>query len=158
HEFRSLVLFAMKNYKESAAAVYAVLSAGPGWDWTTLSGLYGNSDDYTTQLRALEDFTKANPNSSDAHFLLAYHYLTTGYPDAAHRHLVAVDRLTPNDRLVQQLLTLTTQPDEKTQTPVPQPPITDDKLLKKEQLVGTWNAAGSGGSKFTLTLAADSAF
>ncbi len=28
HEFRSLVLFAMKKYPESSAAIYAVLSAG----------------------------------------------------------------------------------------------------------------------------------
>ena len=37
HEFRGLVLFALGRYKEAAAADYAVLSAGPGWDWTTLS-------------------------------------------------------------------------------------------------------------------------
>src|SRR5262249_50867550 len=81
HEFRSLILFALKNYREAGAAAYAVLSAGPGWDWTTLSGLYGNVADYTTQLRALETFTKSNPKSSEAHFLLAYHYLTTGHAD-----------------------------------------------------------------------------
>ena len=39
HEFRGLTLFALGRYKEAAAADYAVLSAGPGWDWTTLSGL-----------------------------------------------------------------------------------------------------------------------
>jgi hypothetical protein len=33
-----------------------VLSVGPGWDWTTLIGLYPSIDVYTTQLRALEDF------------------------------------------------------------------------------------------------------
>ncbi len=39
HEFRALVTFAMADYKASAATLYAVLSVGPGWDWTTLSGL-----------------------------------------------------------------------------------------------------------------------
>ena len=40
HEFRSLACFALKQYKEAAAGAYAVLSAGPGWDWTTLSSFY----------------------------------------------------------------------------------------------------------------------
>ena len=56
HEFRGLVLFALGRYKEAAAADYAVLSAGPGWDWTTLSGLYPNVEVYTEQLRALEQY------------------------------------------------------------------------------------------------------
>lgn len=158
HEFRSLVLFAQKNYRESAAAAYAVLSAGPGWNWTTLSSLYGNVAEYTTQLRALEEFVTQNPMSSDGHFLLAYHYLTTGYPDAANRHLRDVDKLTPNDRLVTQLLTLTSKPEEKSDTPRPNPPLAPEKLVAKEQLAGVWTAAGSAGAKFQMTLGKDSAF
>ena len=61
HEFRGLVLFATRQYKDAAAAIYAVLSAGPGWDWTTLSSLYSNVDVYTQQLRALEAYRKQNP-------------------------------------------------------------------------------------------------
>src|SRR5262249_32829469 len=40
HEFRSLVLFAMKRYTEAAAAIHAVLAVGPGWDAKTLTSLY----------------------------------------------------------------------------------------------------------------------
>ena len=160
HEFRSLILFALKNYKESAAAAYAVLSAGPGWDWTTVSGLYGNVADYTTQLRALEAFSKSNPKSSEAHFLLAYHYLTTGHAEAARAQLLEVDKLTPNDPLVRQLLGLTAastaSADES--KPLPQPPLDLDKVVKAEQLVGTWTAPGSGGAKFQMTLEKDGAF
>ena len=36
HEFRALCLFALGRYDEAAATLYAVLSVGPGWDWTTL--------------------------------------------------------------------------------------------------------------------------
>src|SRR5262249_45279222 len=79
HEFRGLVLFALGKYPESAAAVYAVLAAGPGWDWTTLSSLYPSVDTYTVQLRALEAFAKKNGKSPDAAFLLGYHYLTMGH-------------------------------------------------------------------------------
>jgi tetratricopeptide (TPR) repeat protein len=158
HEFRSLVLFALKNYREAAAAAYAVLSAGPGWDWTTLSSLYGNAADYTTQLRALEANVKQNPKSSDSRFLLAYHYLTIGHPEAAKSQLREVDKLTPNDKLVKALLGITSASDQGTQTPTPNPPLDADKLIKTEQLVGVWTAGGSGGSKFQMTLDKDSGF
>src|SRR6202034_2685255 len=58
HEFRALVLFALKRYKDAAGTLYAVLSVGPGWDWTTMSSLYPSVDIYTTQLRALEDYVR----------------------------------------------------------------------------------------------------
>ena len=57
-EFRGLMLFALKRYQEAAGPVYAVLSVGPGWDWTTLSSLYPNVEVYTEQLRALEAYTR----------------------------------------------------------------------------------------------------
>jgi Flp pilus assembly protein TadD len=158
HEFRSLTLFALKNYREASAAAYAVLSAGPGWDWTTLSSLYGNVADYTTQLRALETYVKQNPTSSDARFLLAYHYLTTGHPDAAKSQLREVDKLTPNDKLVRALLGITSASEQEPATPTPRPPLEADQLIKTEQLVGVWTAGGSGGSKFQMTLDKDNGF
>ena len=56
HEFRALVLFAVGKYDLAAGPLYAVLSVGPGWDWTTMAGLYPNIDVYTSQLRKLEAF------------------------------------------------------------------------------------------------------
>ena len=53
HEFRALALFALGNYQDSAAVLYAVLSVGPGWDWTTLSGLYPSVSDYSANLRSI---------------------------------------------------------------------------------------------------------
>jgi tetratricopeptide (TPR) repeat protein len=158
HEFRSLTLFALQKYGESAAAAYAVLSAGPGWDWTTLSSLYGNVADYTTQLRALETYVKQNPKSSDARFLLAYHYLTTGHPDAAKSQLREVDKLTPNDKLVRALLGVTSASGQEPPTPTPRPPLEGDQLINTEQLIGVWTAGGSGGSKFQMTLDKDNGF
>ena len=104
HEFRGLVLFALGRYKEAAAADYAVLSAGPGWDWTTLSGLYPNVEVYTAQLRALEQYAKSHPAASEAKFLLAENYLTCGYTDAAAVQLKEVVQLDPKDQLSAQLL------------------------------------------------------
>ena len=61
HEFRALVLFAVGKYDLAAGPLYAVLSVGPGWDWTTMAGLYPDIDVYTRQLRKLEAFVSANP-------------------------------------------------------------------------------------------------
>ena len=60
HEFRCLVCFALKQYEEAAAGAYAVLSVGPGWDWTTLSSFYPDVDVYTQQLHALEQYVDAH--------------------------------------------------------------------------------------------------
>jgi hypothetical protein len=89
------MLFALGRYKEAAAADYAVRSAGPGWDWTTMDALYPSVDVYTEQLRVLEQYAKSHPTASDARFLLAYHYLTCGYTDAAAVQLKDVVRLDP---------------------------------------------------------------
>jgi tetratricopeptide (TPR) repeat protein len=104
HEFRALVLFALKRYDEAAAALYAVMSVGPGWDWTTLISLYADPETYTQQLRALEDYCTQNRNSASARFVLAYQYLTEGFPDDAIRQLQNVVALQPKDRLSAQLL------------------------------------------------------
>jgi tetratricopeptide (TPR) repeat protein len=104
HEFRALTLFALKRYDEAAPALYAVLSVRPGWDWTTLIRLYGDPETYTQQLRALEAFTTQNPQSAPAHFVLAYHYLTEEYADAAVRRFKLVTALQPKDALSAQLI------------------------------------------------------
>jgi tetratricopeptide (TPR) repeat protein len=103
HEFRGLVLFALQLYDDSAAALYAVLTAGPGWDWATLSGLYPSVSVYTQQLRALESYVGRNPSSAPARFVLAYHYLTDGHTLAALQQLKEVAALQPRDGLAPQL-------------------------------------------------------
>ena len=64
HEFRALCLFALKRYDEAASVNYAVLTAGPGWNWSTMVGLYPDVDTYTNQLRALEAYARSNPSSA----------------------------------------------------------------------------------------------
>jgi thioredoxin-like negative regulator of GroEL len=120
HEFRALTLFAQKKYQDAAAAIYAVLAAGPGWTWETMAAMYPNSATYTDQLRALEAYASANPKSSAARFLLAYHYLVLDEPSEAVKQLQAVVKLSPNDQLAKQLLQAFTKPD--TDTPKPAAP------------------------------------
>jgi len=99
HEFRALALFALKRYDDAASVVYAVLTAGPGWNWSTLVGLYPDVDTYTNQLRALEAYAKSNLSSASAQFLLAYHYLAQGNNDAAGAQFERVVQLLPQDQL-----------------------------------------------------------
>ena len=161
HEFRGLVLFALKRYPESAAATYAVLSAGPGWDWTTLSSLYPGVEVYTRQLRALEEFARANPKSADAHFLLGYHYLTGTHPDAAAKQFSLASAELPDDKLLKQLVRMTAPADASgTSEPTPIPPpttVSPEKALSVDKLVGTWKAT-SEGAAFQLDLAKDGTF
>jgi tetratricopeptide (TPR) repeat protein len=111
HEFRALTLFAQNRYKEAAATLYAVLAAGPGWDWPTLAGLYADEAAYTQQLRTLEDYMRTHPQEADAHFALAYHYLVLGHKAEAVKQLEQVVRLQPDDKLSAALLkALTTEP------------------------------------------------
>jgi tetratricopeptide (TPR) repeat protein len=112
HEFRALTLFAQKKYKDAAAGLYAVLAAGPGWDWKTMSSLYHDVDTYTQQLRALETYSAEHRDEADAHFLLAYHYLILESKDAAVRQLKEVVLLVPNDKLSAALLKALTTPEE----------------------------------------------
>jgi tetratricopeptide (TPR) repeat protein len=104
HEFRALVLFALADYPRAAATIHSVLAIGPGWDWTTMAGLYSGPDAYTEQLRALENFVQLNPNQADAEFLLAYHYMIAGHLGEAAAVLREVVRLVPTDRLAADLL------------------------------------------------------
>ncbi len=99
HEFRAIVLFALKRYEESAAAAYAVLTAGPGWNWATMVGLYPDVDTYTNQFRQLEANVQQNPNAASGHFLLAYHYMVQGHKDPAADQFQNVVKLEPKDQL-----------------------------------------------------------
>jgi tetratricopeptide (TPR) repeat protein len=157
HEFRGLVLFALGRYKEAAAADYAVLSAGPGWDWTTMSALYPNVDVYTEQLRALEQYIKLHPASSEARFLLAYNYLTCGYSDAAAVQLKDVVRLDPKDQLSAQLLSSIPASGTAEQA-VPSQPAAPTKPVDASSLVGNWTATRADSATIKLALAADGKF
>ncbi len=160
HEFRALVLFALGKYQEAAATVYAVLAVGPGWDWTTLSSMYPSVDTYTEQLRKLEEFTKQNQDSSPAHFLLAYHYITMGHNDAAVNQLKKVIELTPDNTVAKEMLAMVGGPDA-----VPQPEKPADSEARKgtdsppstSELVGNWSAT-SKDAKFQMNLTEDGKF
>ena len=104
HEFRALTLFALRRCDEAAEAIYAVLSVKPGWDWMTLITLYADPARYTQQLRAFEAFSTQTPRSAQAHFVLAYHYLTQEFAEAAVGQFKLATVLEPRDTLSPQLI------------------------------------------------------
>jgi hypothetical protein len=151
------------------------LSAGPGWDWTTLSNLYPDTDEYTAQLRALEQYVRAHPLEADTRFLLGYHYLTCGYTDAAATQLAAAVKLNPEDRLSTQLLASLTAPNStapSTTGALASAPAPDDQSLPTgiaertapagpvtaASLTGTWRATRQYGGRITLRLDGDSKY
>jgi tetratricopeptide (TPR) repeat protein len=174
HEFRGLVLFALGRFEDAAIPVYAVLAVGPGWDWSTMSSLYSNVDAYASQLKALEDFHRANPDNAAASFLLAYQYLTCGHNEAAAAQLDNVLRINPQDlvatRLLQALGDGTSrsaedmpapQDDNTAEAPLQVPAIPDLPApvpVKAEDLYGTWTATNAKGRTFTLKLTQDGTF
>jgi hypothetical protein len=123
HEFRALTLFAEQKYQDAAAALYAVLAAGPGWNWETMSGLYPNADTYTKQLRALETYTGQHPKDAAAHFLQAYQYLVLGSKDAAVQQLKDVVQLSPQDKLSAELVKALTSGDTAPSGNTPKPGV-----------------------------------
>jgi hypothetical protein len=157
-------LFALNRYDEAAGTLYSVLSAGPGWDWTTLISLYGDPEVYTRQLRALENYCSQNPQSAAGRFVLAYHYLTEGFADAAVRQLKIVASLQPKDQLTAQLLNQLTQSKNpgatgdstvqaQTAPPVETPPLASNSTASAVdgKLMGSWTAQPSPDTTITLT-------
>ena len=176
HEFRALCLLAAKRYDEAAAAVYAVLSAGPGWDWATLINLYPDMDTYTNQLRALEAYVareaRLGPRPVPARLPLH----GAGRQARRRPRFATVARLQPQDRLSDQLAK-NLAPDEERQkvqqamrteapptppSPAGQPAAADSRTQAPPpppaNLVGTWTAKPDAKVAITLVLAEDGAF
>jgi hypothetical protein len=161
HEFRALCLFALGRYDEAAATLYAVLSVGPGWDWTTLISLYPGVDVYTTQLRALEDYCTSHPESATGRFVLAYHYLTQGHTTSAVEVLKQVVALKPGDTLSAKLLRQLDPPGNPTApaaVPTSTPTPIDTTPPQGASIAGTWSARPADDTAIALTVQPTGAF
>jgi tetratricopeptide (TPR) repeat protein len=164
HEFRALCLFALGRYDEAAGVLYVVLTAGPGWDWATMIGLYSDADTYTRQLRALEEAVGRDPQAASKRFVLAYHYLVQEQVEPARQQFEHVVTLQPRDQLAAQFVKLLTAPAEAPaaaeadsaraaetdQVRQPSPP--------PSALVGTWKAKPAPDLSIELTMREDGRF
>ncbi len=94
-------LFALGQYDEAAGATQAAMQMLPEDKWgvvvTNYSQLYGNIQDYTDQLRALEKARDAKPDDPAIRFLLGFHFGYLGYPKQAVRELDKAMTLAPKD-------------------------------------------------------------
>jgi tetratricopeptide (TPR) repeat protein len=158
HEFRALCLFAIGDYQQSAAAIYAVVSAGPGWDWTTVSNLYPDVNVYAGQLQALETYRSQHPDAAAPRFLLAYHYLLLGHNDQASAEFAQVVKLQPKDTLSAQLLKGLTTPALEPPTPGPAEDAAPPEAIDPASVVGDWRASRPDGSDFEMKLMGDKKF
>jgi hypothetical protein len=160
HEVRALALFAVGKYAEAAASLNSLLSAAPGMDWTTMSGLYGNPDDYTSQLRQLEQHCASNPTDAAAYFVLAYHYLVTGAKDEAIEALKVVVKNQPKDVTAKKMLDSLAPPaapQAQAAAPAPTPAPDAGQAAPETDLVGTWKAT-AGQTAVELSITEDSQF
>jgi tetratricopeptide (TPR) repeat protein len=156
HEFLALAYFAQAKYSEAAAPLYAVLSVRPGWDWTTLSGMYPDVDTYTVQVRALEAYVRSNPDSAQAHFVLAYQYLAQGHDSAAVTQLKDVVRLQPSDTISAQIVAAIQPAGGNAPPPAQATPAAAPAAPGK--LAGTWTATPSQGAQISLSVKEDGEF
>jgi tetratricopeptide (TPR) repeat protein len=179
HEFRATCLFAQRRYDEAAVPFYTVLSSGPGWDWTTMIGLYPDVNTYTQQLRALEAYCNANGRAASARFVLAALYLTQGSTAAAATRLREVIAIQPQDKLSAQLLAAVTAESQPSQvanqaqpanpvqptslesaptnpTPAQGPPLPTGPV--PTNLIGSWTASPAKDVTISLTLNGDKSF
>lgn len=171
HEFRALCLFAVGRYDEAAAALYAVLSVGPGWDWKTLVDLYPDVEVYTEQLRALEADAKARKSAHDW-FVLGYLYLSQDAYEAAETALTRAVEINPDDdlsaRLLAHLSASKTKPktDDQAQAqaeakpePEPKPGSTPEPAAPEgASIVGDWRAEPKAGGEVSLSIKGDGSF
>jgi hypothetical protein len=164
HEFRALCLFALARYSEAAAALYVVLTAGPGWDWTTMVGLYPDLDTYTSQLRALEAAIEGNASVASKRFVLAYHYMVQDHVEQARQQFEYVVQLQPKDELATQFVKLLTRPSgAPTVAATGAARATDTAEMHEPSpppavLLGTWKAKPMPNLTIELTLRDDGQF
>ncbi len=156
HEFRALVFFSMGRFNDAAGVLNPILASGPGWDWTTMTGLFESQDEYTKLLRKLEEHHKANPDSAAANFLLGYHYLVLGHLEQALELFEHSAKLEPTDTVSAGLRDLLrdsiTSDDEQAEESPPPVPVNPDKL------VGTWVSEVADDGTITLVMTKEGSF
>src|SRR5262249_10030746 len=100
-------LFANGQFDEAAGATQMAMQMLPKDQWGVVASnykdLYGNPQEYTDQLRALEKAVKAKPDNPATRFLLGFHYAYLGFPKEAVDQLDRGIKIAPQDEGAKQL-------------------------------------------------------
>jgi hypothetical protein len=100
-------LFQMGQWTEAAGATELAMGALPEDKWGTVvqnyTQLYGNIEEYTRQLKELENAVKQEPNNPALRFLIGYHFGYLNYPQQATRELNKAVELESRDPAARRL-------------------------------------------------------
>lgn len=103
----SQAFFATGQYDEAAGAAQHGMQLLPKTEWGVVvknyKELYGNIQDYTDQLRALEKAVKDKPNDPALRFLAGFQYAYLGYPKEAMDQLEKGIKFAPRDEMAKKL-------------------------------------------------------
>lgn len=100
-------LFATGHFDEAAGATQGAMQMLPKEHWGVVvknfRELYGNTLDYTTHLRALEQAEAEKPKDPALRFLAGFHYAYLGYPKESIDQLDKGLKIAPRDEMARQL-------------------------------------------------------
>jgi tetratricopeptide (TPR) repeat protein len=136
-------MFATGNFEEAAGATQAAMQMLPKDKWgvviTNHKELYGNLQDYTDQLRALEKAIKDKPDNPALRFLVGFHYAYLGFPREAADQLDKALKLQPRDEAAKQLR-------DEMQSKLPQPltPAIPKSAPPTPEIPSAWNTPRTG--------------
>jgi hypothetical protein len=136
HLFASQVFFAVGDYRASAAAVQrgAALLDRSEWGFVVENFReFYRGDEYVTQMDALVQFTKANPDLAYLYFLRGYQYKYLGHDEAARVLLARAVELESRDRLAADLLVMAGGEQPAGATPVEPVPVKDKETQVQEK-------------------------
>jgi tetratricopeptide (TPR) repeat protein len=120
-------LFATGEFDEAAGATQAAMRLLPKAEWGIVvshyQDIYGNSQDYTTQLRSLEKAMEEKPGNPALRFLAGFHYAYLGFQKQALEQLEKGLKLAPRDEIARQLRDETRSRLVKPPPPAPAPAL-----------------------------------
>ncbi len=103
----SQAFFATGQYDEAAGAAQHGMQLLPKEEWGVVvknyKELYGNVQDFTDQLRALEKSVKDKPNDPARRFLAGFQYAYLGFPKEAIDQLDKGLKVAPRDEMAKKL-------------------------------------------------------
>eukprot|EP00456_Euglypha_rotunda_P088184 TRINITY_DN901_c0_g1_i2.p1 TRINITY_DN901_c0_g1~~TRINITY_DN901_c0_g1_i2.p1 ORF type:complete len:305 (-),score=51.27 TRINITY_DN901_c0_g1_i2:21-935(-) len=123
----SQIHLAVGEYRDAAGAARLGMSLLPTEDWGYIVKNFRNyyhDTDYVAQVRRLGQFSAEHPNHADSHFLLGYHWVFLGHPNAANRELTKAAELNPRDEWATRLLAVVDGPVPQPR-PIPPEPISE---------------------------------